>query len=265
MKKILLLGCLTLPICVEQVCAGQEPKGRKNSLDLCETAGADLTNALFALQHVGENEKAEKLADEFTKDRKTLIPESVAKKNPVLLQRNKEKNEKLVTKLRNEIFETGIQIFETLLQNPQEQENQLNELKTMLLRLPALTTAEKKRLDEVILKFETIQKKSPKLDWKLYSIAGIRLTDALAALGHIDAKRAESLTQQFSQDHDTAKLRKNIIDECKALLKETLGQSTKLRIIRILEELPKVTKDEATEFEGLRNQIVKIDPTDTFE
>lgn len=265
MKKILLLGCLTLSICVEQVCAGQEPKGHLASLNLGETVGVDLANALFALEHLGETEKAEKLADEFIKDRKTLVPESVAKKNPALLQKNKEKNEKLVTKLRNGIFETGIQLFETLLKNPQGQEDQLNELKTMLTNLPALTTAEKKVLNEVILKFETIQKKSSKLNWKLYNLADISLADALMALGNIDREIAENLTDQFFQDHNTAKLRENIIAKCKTLLGKPLGQSTKLSIIHILQGLPNVTKAEKAEFNNLREQIIKTETTETFE
>jgi hypothetical protein len=176
MKKILILSCLTLSLCSKQMCAGQEFTGRTTTGQVSETskldwklygpAGTKLTDALFTLQRMGEAGKAEALAADYDKNYRAIVSEKAINdrtdiKEPAkkeLIAASKEKREKLNQKLRQDIFDAEMILFDTLINEPKANQSKLIALMAILQDISAPTTDNKKKLTNMRKKFAAAQK-----------------------------------------------------------------------------------------------------------
>lgn len=176
MKKIIILGCLTLSLCSKQMCVRQELTGRTTTgqgpeisiinWKLYGIAGTKLTDALFTLQRMGEADKAEVLAVDYDKNYRAIVSEKAindrtdinepAKKE--LIAASQEKRKELNQKLRQDIFDTEMIVFDTLIKEPKNNQNRLIALMAILQDISAPTTDNKKKLTSMRERFAAAQK-----------------------------------------------------------------------------------------------------------
>lgn len=175
MKKIVILGCVALSLCTKQICAGQET-GRINTgqasdiskLDwkLYGTAGIKLTDALFTLQRMGEIKKAETLATDYDRSYRAIVSEkAISDRTDItettkkeLIKASKEKHKKLNQKLRQDIFDAEMLLFDTLIQEPKTNHKKLIALMAVLQDISIPTQDNKKKLTSMREKFGAAQK-----------------------------------------------------------------------------------------------------------